>query len=144
MRLLIGFLFAFAVAAAFGLGLTQFALTRGTAFGAITDGDCAERRAARQRELREAEAEGRGDREGEQKSDQQAHRSSFRHQLPRAPLAADATVSGAGSAAPFCEADASASARVAFSIMRSTRSNTSIERLLSMVGRTAGSVPPAD
>ncbi len=38
MRLLIGFLFAFAVAAAFGLGLTQFALTRGTAFGAITIG----------------------------------------------------------------------------------------------------------
>ena len=29
---------AFAVAAAFGLGLTQFALTRGTAFGAITIG----------------------------------------------------------------------------------------------------------
>jgi len=38
MRLLIGFLFAFAVAAGFGLGLTQFALTRGTAFGAITIG----------------------------------------------------------------------------------------------------------
>ena len=38
MRLLVGFLFAFAVAAAFGLGLTQFALTRGTAFGAITIG----------------------------------------------------------------------------------------------------------
>ena len=38
MRLLIGFLFAFAVAAFFGLGLTQFALTRGTAFGAITIG----------------------------------------------------------------------------------------------------------
>ena len=38
MRLLFGFLFAFAVAAAFGLGLTQFALTRGTAFGAITIG----------------------------------------------------------------------------------------------------------
>jgi hypothetical protein len=38
MRLLAGFLFAFAVAAAFGLGLTQFALTRGTAFGAITIG----------------------------------------------------------------------------------------------------------
>jgi hypothetical protein len=38
MRLLIGFLFSFAVAAAFGLGLTQFALTRGTAFGAITIG----------------------------------------------------------------------------------------------------------
>src|SRR6184192_4894804 len=38
MRLLIGFLFAFAVAAAFGLGLTQFALTRGTAFGAISIG----------------------------------------------------------------------------------------------------------
>ena len=38
MRLLIGFLFAFAVAAMFGLGLTQFALTRGTAFGAITIG----------------------------------------------------------------------------------------------------------
>lgn len=38
MRLLLGFLFAFAVAAAFGLGLTQFALTRGTAFGAITIG----------------------------------------------------------------------------------------------------------
>lgn len=38
MRLLIGFLFALAVAAVFGLGLTQFALTRGTAFGAITIG----------------------------------------------------------------------------------------------------------
>ena len=38
MRLLLGFLFAFAVAAVFGLGLTQFALTRGTAFGAITIG----------------------------------------------------------------------------------------------------------
>ena len=38
MRLLFGFLFAFAVAAVFGLGLTQFALTRGTAFGAITIG----------------------------------------------------------------------------------------------------------
>jgi len=38
MRLLIGFLFSFAVAAAFGFGLTQFALTRGTAFGAITIG----------------------------------------------------------------------------------------------------------
>jgi hypothetical protein len=38
MRLLLGFLFSFAVAALFGLGLTQFALTRGTAFGAITIG----------------------------------------------------------------------------------------------------------
>jgi hypothetical protein len=38
MRLLVGFLFSFAVAALFGLGLTQFALTRGTAFGAITIG----------------------------------------------------------------------------------------------------------
>src|SRR5256714_7270873 len=38
MRLLIGFLFSFAVAAIFGLGLTQFVLTRGTAFGAITIG----------------------------------------------------------------------------------------------------------
>src|SRR2546423_5140399 len=38
MRLLIGFLFAFVIAAGFGLGLTQFALTRGTAFGAITIG----------------------------------------------------------------------------------------------------------
>jgi uncharacterized membrane protein len=38
MRLLLGFLFRFAVAAVFGLGLTQFALTRGTAFGAITIG----------------------------------------------------------------------------------------------------------
>src|SRR5215467_1567463 len=38
MRLLIGFLFSFAVAAMFGLGLTQYALTRGTAFGAITIG----------------------------------------------------------------------------------------------------------
>ena len=38
VRLLLGFLFAFAVAAVFGLGLTQFALTRGTAFGAITIG----------------------------------------------------------------------------------------------------------
>jgi hypothetical protein len=38
VRLLLGFLFCFAVAAAFGLGLTQYALTRGTAFGAITIG----------------------------------------------------------------------------------------------------------
>jgi hypothetical protein len=38
MRLLFGLLFSFAVAAIFGLGLTQFALTRGTAFGAITIG----------------------------------------------------------------------------------------------------------
>jgi hypothetical protein len=38
VRLLLGFLFAFAVAAVFGLGLTQYALTRGTAFGAITIG----------------------------------------------------------------------------------------------------------
>ena len=38
MRLLLGFLFSFAVAAMFGLGLTQYALTRGTAFGAITIG----------------------------------------------------------------------------------------------------------
>src|SRR3954449_4912907 len=38
MRLLIGLLFSLAVAAIFGLGLTQFALTRGTAFGAITIG----------------------------------------------------------------------------------------------------------
>jgi hypothetical protein len=38
MRLLIGLFFSFAVAAMFGLGLTQFALTRGTAFGAITIG----------------------------------------------------------------------------------------------------------
>jgi len=38
MRLLIGVLFAFLVAAVFGLGLTQFALTRGTTSGAITIG----------------------------------------------------------------------------------------------------------
>jgi hypothetical protein len=38
VRLLIGFLFALAVAAAVGLGMTQFALTRGTAFGAMTIG----------------------------------------------------------------------------------------------------------
>jgi hypothetical protein len=38
VRLLLGFLFCFAVAAVFGLGLTQYALTRGTAFGAITIG----------------------------------------------------------------------------------------------------------
>ncbi len=38
MRLLFGFLFSLAVAAVFGLGLTQYALTRGTAFGAITIG----------------------------------------------------------------------------------------------------------
>ena len=38
MRLLLGFLFTFLVAAAAGLGLTQFALTRGTSFGAITIG----------------------------------------------------------------------------------------------------------
>lgn len=35
MRLLIGTLFALAVAAAVGLGLTYFALTRGAAFGAL-------------------------------------------------------------------------------------------------------------
>jgi hypothetical protein len=38
VRLLLGFLFALFVAAAVGLGMTQFALTRGTAFGAITIG----------------------------------------------------------------------------------------------------------
>src|SRR3954454_17830311 len=38
MRLLLGFLFSLAVAAVFGLGLTQFALTRCTAFGAISIG----------------------------------------------------------------------------------------------------------
>src|ERR1043165_8055132 len=38
MRLLIGLLFSFVVAAIFGLGLTQFALTRGAAFGAINIG----------------------------------------------------------------------------------------------------------
>lgn len=38
MRLLLGFLFAFAVAAVFGLGATQYALTRGTAFGAVQIG----------------------------------------------------------------------------------------------------------
>jgi hypothetical protein len=38
VRLLIGFLFALAVAAAVGLGMTQLALTRGTAFGAMTIG----------------------------------------------------------------------------------------------------------
>ena len=38
MRLLLGFLFTFLVAAAAGLGLTQLALTRGTSFGAITIG----------------------------------------------------------------------------------------------------------
>ena len=38
MRLLVGFLFAFAVAALVGLGMTQLALTRGTVFGAITIG----------------------------------------------------------------------------------------------------------
>src|ERR1044072_2675753 len=38
MRLLFGLLFSFAVAAIFGLGLTQLALTRGAAFGAITLG----------------------------------------------------------------------------------------------------------
>ena len=38
MRLLIGALFAFAVAAVFGLGMTELALTRGTVFGAITIG----------------------------------------------------------------------------------------------------------
>src|SRR3954447_25908973 len=38
MRLLIGFLFSLAVAAAFGLGLTQFALTPGTACGSTTIG----------------------------------------------------------------------------------------------------------
>ena len=38
MRLLIGFLFSLAVAAVVGLGMTQLALTRGTAFGAITIG----------------------------------------------------------------------------------------------------------
>jgi hypothetical protein len=38
VRLLIGFLFSLAVAAVVGLGMTQLALTRGTAFGAITIG----------------------------------------------------------------------------------------------------------
>lgn len=38
MRLLIGTLFALAVAAAVGLGATYFALTRGAAFGALTIG----------------------------------------------------------------------------------------------------------
>ncbi|MEI8276912.1 MAG: DUF1214 domain-containing protein [Hyphomicrobiales bacterium] len=38
MRLLIGTLFAFAVAAVIGLGATYFALTRGAAFGALTIG----------------------------------------------------------------------------------------------------------
>ena len=38
MRLLIGTLFAFIVAAAVGLGLTYLALTRGAAFGALTIG----------------------------------------------------------------------------------------------------------
>ena len=43
--------------------------------GPGADRDRAERRAARQRELRRAEAEGRRDRESEQKSDEQAHES---------------------------------------------------------------------
>ncbi len=38
MRLLLGFLFTFAVAAAIGLGSTWFALTRGLAFGVIDIG----------------------------------------------------------------------------------------------------------
>lgn len=38
MRLLLGTLFALAVAAAVGLGLTYFALTRGAAFGSLTIG----------------------------------------------------------------------------------------------------------
>ncbi len=38
MRLLIGTLFAFAIAAVVGLGATYFALTRGAAFGALTIG----------------------------------------------------------------------------------------------------------
>jgi hypothetical protein len=38
VRLLIGTLFALAVAAAVGLGMTYFALTRGAAFGALTIG----------------------------------------------------------------------------------------------------------
>lgn len=38
MRLLIGSLFAFLIAAATGLGATWFALSRGTAFGAVTIG----------------------------------------------------------------------------------------------------------
>jgi len=38
VRLLIGTLFAFAVAAVIGLGATYFALTRGAAFGALTIG----------------------------------------------------------------------------------------------------------
>ncbi len=38
MRLLFGALFSFLVAAAIGLGSTWFALTRGTAFGAVTLG----------------------------------------------------------------------------------------------------------
>lgn len=38
MRLLFGSLFAFAIAAAIGLGLTWMALTRGTAYGGVTIG----------------------------------------------------------------------------------------------------------
>ena len=38
MRLLLGFLFALLVAAVVGLGMTQLALTRGTAFGALKIG----------------------------------------------------------------------------------------------------------
>ncbi len=38
MRLLLGSLFALAVAAVVGLGLTYFALTRGAAFGALSIG----------------------------------------------------------------------------------------------------------
>ncbi len=38
MRLLLGSLFAFVVAALVGLGSTYFALTRGAAFGALTIG----------------------------------------------------------------------------------------------------------
>ena len=40
MRLLTSTLFALLVAAAVGLGLTYFALTRGAAFGALTIGSC--------------------------------------------------------------------------------------------------------
>ena len=38
MRLLFGSVFAFAIAAAIGLGMTWIALTRGTAYGGVTIG----------------------------------------------------------------------------------------------------------
>ena len=73
----------------------------------------------------------------------QAHVSGFRRrQLPRAPLSADATALGVCNRGASLRLPMRRQARAPqFSIMRSTRSSTSIERLVSMVGRCcAGSL----